>query len=60
MIDVGVAIGDHNKLRIEDALETLAKEIKSSKNIRAAYNEVDLFINNVKKYSSQNCSIELS
>jgi NTE family protein len=34
---------------IKDALETLASEIKISKDIRAAYNEVDSFINNVRK-----------
>jgi hypothetical protein len=30
-------------------LKTLAREIKISKDIQAAYNEVDSFINNVKK-----------
>jgi hypothetical protein len=30
-------------------LKTLASEIKISKDIQAAYNEVDSFINNVKK-----------
>jgi len=34
---------------IKDALKTLAREIKISKDIQAAYNEVDSFINNVKK-----------
>ena len=34
---------------IEDALKTLAMEVKVSKNIQAAHNEVDLFISNVKK-----------
>jgi predicted acylesterase/phospholipase RssA len=34
---------------IEDALETLAKEVKKSKNIQVAYSEMDLFIRNVKK-----------
>jgi predicted acylesterase/phospholipase RssA len=34
---------------IKDALQTLAGEIKTSKDIQAAYNEVDSFINNVKK-----------
>jgi NTE family protein len=41
---------------IEDALETLAKEVKKSKNIQVAYNEMDLFIRNVKK---QNASYTL-
>jgi NTE family protein len=39
---------------IEDALETLAKEVKKSKNVQAAYNEVDLFIRNVKKQKANN------
>ena len=34
---------------IKDALKTLAREIKISKDIQAAYDEVDSFINNVKK-----------
>jgi hypothetical protein len=37
---------------IEDALKTLAKEVKISKNIQAAYNEIDLFISNVKKQNA--------
>ena len=37
---------------IEDALKTLAKEVKISKNIHASYNEVDLFISNVKKQNA--------
>jgi hypothetical protein len=39
---------------IEDALETLAKEVKKSKNVQAAYNEMDLFIRNVKKQMANN------
>jgi NTE family protein len=34
---------------IKDALETLAKEAKKSKNVQDVYNEMDLFIRNVKK-----------
>jgi NTE family protein len=34
---------------IEDAIKTLAREVKISKNIQAAYHQVDSFISNVKK-----------
>jgi hypothetical protein len=43
---------------IEDALETLAKEVKKSKNVQAAYNEVDLFIRNVKKQMANNTLVQ--
>ena len=43
---------------IEDALETLAKEVKKSKNVQAAYNEVDLFIRNVKKQKANNTLVQ--
>jgi NTE family protein len=34
---------------IEDALKTLAREVKISKNVQAAYHQVDSFISNIKK-----------
>lgn len=37
---------------IHDVLKTLAREVKISKNIQAANNEVDLFISNVKKQNA--------
>lgn len=43
---------------IEDALKTLAKEVKISKNIHAAYNELDLFISNVKKQNANHRLIQ--
>lgn len=43
---------------IEDALETLAKEVKKSKKVQAAYNEVDLFIRNVKKQKANNTLVQ--
>jgi len=42
---------------IQDALKTLASEIKISKGIQAAYNEVDSFINNVKKQKANNYTL---
>jgi NTE family protein len=42
---------------IEDALKTIAMEIKISKDIQAAYNEVDSFINNVKKQKANNYTL---
>ena len=44
--------------RIEDALKTLAKEVKISKNIHAAYNELDLFISSVKKQNANHRLIQ--
>jgi hypothetical protein len=43
---------------IEDALKTLAREVKISKNIQAAHNEVDLFINKVKKKNANHDLIQ--
>ena len=43
---------------IEDALKTLAKEVKISKNIHAPYNELDLFISNVKKQNANHRLIQ--
>jgi len=43
---------------IEDTLKTLAKEVKISKNIHAAYNELDLFISNVKKQNANHRLIQ--
>ena len=43
---------------IEDALKTLAKEVKISKNIHASYNELDLFISNVKKQNANHRLIQ--
>jgi len=43
---------------IEDALEPLAKEVKKSKNVQAAYNEMDLFIRNVKKQKANNTLVQ--
>jgi NTE family protein len=43
---------------IKDALETLAREAKISKNIQAAHNEVDLFIGNVKKQNANHYLIK--
>jgi NTE family protein len=37
---------------IQDALKTLAREVKISKNIQTAYNEVDLFISNAEKQNA--------
>ena len=37
---------------IQDALKTLAKEVKISENIQASYLEVDLFIHTVKKQNA--------
>jgi predicted acylesterase/phospholipase RssA len=45
---------------IEDALKTLAKEVKTSKNIQAAYHDVDLFISNVKKQNANHSLIQLA
>jgi hypothetical protein len=39
-------------------LETLAKEVKKSKNVQAAYNEMDLFIRNVKKQKANNTLVQ--
>ena len=41
----------------KDALKTLAREIKISKDIQAAYIEVDSFINNVKKQKANNYTL---
>jgi hypothetical protein len=38
---------------IKDTLKTLAKEVKISKNIQSAYDEVDLFISNIKKQNAR-------
>jgi NTE family protein len=43
---------------IEDTLKTLAREVKISKNIQAAYNEVDLFIRNVNKQNANHDLIQ--
>jgi NTE family protein len=43
---------------IEDALKTLAREVKISKNVQAAYNEMDLFIRNVKKQKANNTLVQ--
>jgi NTE family protein len=43
---------------IEDTLKTLAREVKISKNIQAAYNEFDLFIRSVNKQNANHDLIQ--
>jgi hypothetical protein len=54
-----VLISNLLKQGVEDALNTLVKDVKEAKGIQAAYDQIDAFINEIKKQNEEDQNANL-